>query len=102
MINALRPYFSRLIAPLVAALLLYLGTKGINLPEDAAGHLTEVGAIALVAVFQIISAIVHRTVDKKVNPADAAGANEAAEGKIMASRSVTRDVARSINERQRE
>lgn len=102
MINSLRPYLSRLIAPFIAAVIVWLATKGIDLPEDAAGHLTELAVIVLLAIFQIIYAVIHKTIDKKVNPQDAAGVNEAVEGKLMASRSVTRDVARSINERKRE
>ena len=85
MIDSLRPFLSRIIAPLVTALLTYLAVHfGLNFGEDAAGHITETAVIAVIAGMQIVYGLVHRVVDKKVNPGDTASSHLAVEAKAAA------------------
>jgi hypothetical protein len=71
----LRPLLSRLVASIVGALVAWLTTKyGISLDEE-----TIQGLIAtMLGVFGVIYTIVHRLIDKKINPVDAASAPRAA------------------------
>lgn len=73
--DALRPYLSRLIAGLVTMLLTWLMSHGIDLGTDAAGGLTEAGTALAIGGFTIIYGLIHRTLDKKLNPGDAASSH---------------------------
>lgn len=78
-LDRLRPYASRVIAAWIASGAAYLETKyGIVLDPDTKANLV-VGAIA---VFGTIYPIVHRLIDKKLNPGDAASAHQAVAEKI--------------------
>lgn len=86
MLNALRPFISRMISPLIASLLAFLAVKGIQLPEDASGHLTEYAVIVLIALMQMLNGPIHKLIDKKANPGDAAATSIAAIEKKEADR----------------
>ncbi|HXG69473.1 MAG TPA: hypothetical protein VNJ04_02550 [Gemmatimonadaceae bacterium] len=76
MLDALRPFFSRLIAPAITALLAILATKfGIDFGADAAQHLTAYATVIAFAVFTAVNGVFHRVIDKKVNPGDAASSH---------------------------
>lgn len=68
----MREFISRIVAPLVAGLVTWLGSVGLNLGPDFGAALTETAVILLTAVFTLIYGVVHRIVDKFANPADAA------------------------------
>lgn len=82
--NALRPYISRPVAVLIAFLVTWLGSKGINLDPETQSHIQ---GLLETAVFLIIYAVSHRTLDKKVNPGDSASSHlavqEAAESQDL-------------------
>lgn len=86
-LDTLRPYISRVIASLVTALITWLLSKGIDLGADAAGHLTEAGTTLAIGGFMLIYSIIHRSLDKKLNPGDAASSHlakaEAVESKDL-------------------
>lgn len=85
MLNALRPFLSRLIAPFITAFLGYLALKfGIDFGADAAGNFTEYAVVVILAVFTAVSGVMHRLIDKKVNPGDAASSHLAATEKVEA------------------
>lgn len=71
--------FSRVIGAWVAAAAVYLSSKfGIVLDDNAQEQIMA-GAIAVAfALAQTIYAIVHRVIDKRVNPGDAASSHLAA------------------------
>jgi hypothetical protein len=67
--TALRPIISRILASAIAALGVWLSTKyGITLDADTADGLL---AVALF-FFGLVYSIVHKVIDSKINPADAA------------------------------
>ncbi len=73
-LDRLRPYASRVIAAWVASLAAYVETKyGIVLDPDTKANL----AVGAIAVYGTIYPIVHRLLDKKWNPGDAASAHQA-------------------------
>ena len=76
--NTLRPFLSRIIASLVTVLITWLLSKGIDLGADAQGHLTEAGTALAIGGFTLIYGLIHRSIDKKVNPGDAASSHLAA------------------------
>lgn len=83
MIDALRPFLSRIIAPVITALLAWAAIHlGLNFGDDAAGHITEYAVVVLVAVMQFVNGMIHRGIDKKVNPVDAATVPLAVAGKV--------------------
>lgn len=84
MLNTLRPFISRLISPLITAALAFLALKGINLGDDAAVHLTEYAVVVLIAGMQLLNGALHKGIDKKVNPGDAASSHLAAVEKVAA------------------
>jgi uncharacterized membrane protein (DUF441 family) len=80
--DLLRPYLSRLIAAALAGLVTWLAGKGIALDDTSVHTLTEAGVVVALTVFQALYAIIHRTIDKKVNPGDAASSHIAAASKL--------------------
>jgi 20S proteasome alpha/beta subunit len=89
MIDALRPFVSRLIAPFITALLAWAALHGFDFGSDAAGHITEYAVVILVAGMQIVNGLIHKSIDKKVNPADAASSQIAAVAKAESEKGVT-------------
>lgn len=76
MLNFLRPIVSRIIGSLVAAVALYLSSKlGIVLDDNAQEQIIAGGVAVALALFQIVYAIAHRVIDKRVNPGDAASSH---------------------------
>lgn len=69
MINALRPFFARFAASIVAGLAVWLGsTFGIELSNED----TEAISAAAITVMFVVYSIVHKLVSKWTNPGDAA------------------------------
>lgn len=65
--NTIRPLLSRILAPFVAVLVLWLaGRFGVELPADA---LTELLTYATLAA---ITGVSHKLMDRRINPLDAA------------------------------
>lgn len=90
MLDALRPFLSRILAPIITALLGILAVKfGLDFGADAAGHITEYAVVIVVAVMQLANGVIHRGIDKQVNPVDAASAPLAAAGKIESEKGIT-------------
>ena len=81
MIDALRPFLSRIIAPFITMALAWLALHGFDFGSDAAGHVTEYAVVVLVGLMQIANGLIHRSIDKKVNPVDAATTPLAVAGK---------------------
>jgi len=71
--NFLRPIISRVIGAWVGGLAIWLSAKyGVVLDENTQLQIIA-GAVALLyAIGQTVNAVVHRTLDKKLNPGDAA------------------------------
>lgn len=89
MIDALRPFISRILAPFITAALAWGAIHwGLNFGDDAAGHITEYAVVVLIAVMQAVTGIGHRVIDKKVNPVDAATAPLAAAGKVESEKGI--------------
>ena len=81
--NALRPFLSRLLATPIAALVAWLAAKGMEVDEQTAEAFRTTALFLLMGVFQLVYSLVHRTVDKKVNPGDAATTSRAVEEKYI-------------------
>lgn len=89
MIDALRPFLSRMLAPLITALLAWGAIHlGLNFGDDAAGHITEYTVVILIAVMQFANGMIHRGIDKKVNPADAASKEIAVIAKVESEKGI--------------
>jgi uncharacterized membrane protein (DUF441 family) len=72
MMDALRPFFSRIAAALVALAVTWLAAKGIDLDQDTQSNLRQ---LVETTIYVIVYAISHRAIDKRVNPGDAAGSH---------------------------
>jgi uncharacterized membrane protein (DUF441 family) len=70
--DALRPFFSRIAAALVAFVVTWLTAKGIDLDQDAQSNLRQ---LIETTIYIIVYAISHRVIDKRVNPGDAASSH---------------------------
>jgi hypothetical protein len=80
----LRPVVARIAGALVAALVTWLASKyGVVIPEEAKGQLTEGTVAAMMTLFTVVYALVHKAVSVKTNPADAASPSLAEEGKDL-------------------
>lgn len=89
MIDALRPFISRILAPFITAGLAWAAIHwGVNFGDDAAGHITEYAVVVLFAVFSAVNGVLHRTIDKTVNPVDAASAPIAVAGKVESEKGI--------------
>lgn len=79
--NMLRPYLSRIIAPLITFVLAWLARKtGFVFDNATVDSITESTVLLLVPILLIINGILHKTLDKVFNPTDAASAGLAASG----------------------
>lgn len=75
MTTIFRVLAGRLIGAIVAGLSTFLLAKfGVGLDADVQQQITEAGAIFLMVVFTAIYGIVHKVVNKKLNPGDTASA----------------------------
>lgn len=89
MLDAIRPFLSRILAPIITAGLAFIAVKlGVTFGTDAAGHITEVAVVILVGIMQFVYGMLHRGIDKTVNPVDAASAPLATAGKIESEKGV--------------
>lgn len=84
MLSFLRPFLSRFISPFIASGVAFLALKGIDLGDAAPAHLTEYTVVFLIALMQLLNGPIHKLIDKKVNPGDAASAPLAAKEKVEA------------------
>lgn len=84
MLSFLRPFLSRFISPFIASGLAILALKGIDLGPDATSNITEYTVVAIIALMQLLNGPIHKLIDKKVNPGDAASAPLAAKEKVEA------------------
>jgi hypothetical protein len=74
--DTLRPFISRILSPFIAMLLTYLGTKfGISFGDDAQPYFTETITALSLPVFLALNAVIHKLLDKWINPGDAASAH---------------------------
>jgi uncharacterized membrane protein len=74
--NWLRPFLSRLISTLVAALAAWLTTRyGINLDTETQGKIIEDVVTIVLPVFGIVNSVVHKLIDKRINPGDTASSH---------------------------
>lgn len=75
----LRPILSRVVGAWVAALAVWLSAKlGIVLDDSAQEQIIAGGIAVAFALAQTVYAVVHRAIDKRVNPGDAASSHLAA------------------------
>lgn len=72
MIDMLRPFLSRVIGTVVGALVAWLAAKGINIDAKTQQQVIEALITIIIPVYSIAREIVHRLIDKRINPADAA------------------------------
>ena len=85
MLDSLRPFLSRIIAPFITAALAFLAVRfGLNFGEDAAGHITEYTVVLLIWLAQLLNGPIHKWIDKWANPGDAASSHIAAAEKAHA------------------
>lgn len=85
MLDTLRPFISRLIAPFITAALGFVAVRfGLVFGEDAGGHITEYTVVLLIGLAQLVNGAVHKAIDKKANPGDAASAHLAGAEKVEA------------------
>lgn len=78
--NALRPFLSRLISPLISTFATWLSVRwAIEL--DAASQQQITAAVLVIAITvgnyvgQTVNNVVHRLIDKRLNPGDAASSH---------------------------
>lgn len=76
----LKPYISRVIAGLVASLAGWLVTKHITLDGDTQQQLIAAMIGIASAMFAVIYALLHKWIDKLVNPTDGAAQANIAHG----------------------
>lgn len=71
--DVLRPYLSRIIAPIITFFLAWVAQKtGIVLDNEA---ITESTVLLLVPILFVVNGIIHKTLDKTFNPGDAASSH---------------------------
>lgn len=79
----LRPYLSRIIAPIITYILAWLaGKTGIVFDSDATKTLTEGAILIIVPILLVVNGVIHKTLDKYFNPGDAASSHLAAAEKM--------------------
>ena len=72
MIDFLRPFLSRIIGSFVAGFIVSLAAKGIDIDPETASAVTTASVGILLAAFTALYSVIHRVIDKKLNPGDAA------------------------------
>lgn len=81
-IDSLRPFLSRVIAALVSTLATWLLVHyGIDLDDATRHQLVDAIVGIIIPTFTVAYALAHKTLDKKLNPADSASKHLAVEGK---------------------
>ena len=78
MFDALRPYLARLISAAVAAGLAAIATK-MGIDATSSDQVALAGSLGTFLTLVIYS-VLHKLLDKKINPADAASSHLAAAG----------------------
>lgn len=68
----MRTVISRILAPIIAALVGWLTSMGLDLDPAFGVALQEAATWFLLAVFTMLYGLIHRLIDRKVNPADVA------------------------------
>jgi hypothetical protein len=82
--NVLTPYISRIVAALVGWALLQLGARyGVIVSSETQAQIVEVISNAVLG-FTMIYLGAHKTLDKWINPGDAASSHLGASEKIVA------------------
>jgi hypothetical protein len=81
-LDSLRPFLSRILAPLISAVFTWLAVHyGINFADDTREQVIEALVVVIIPLAQIVNGVAHRVIDKKINPADTASTHLAQEGK---------------------
>lgn len=89
--DTFRPILSRLVAPYVAGLIVWLAARGFGLPTGTDSKITELVVILLLATMQALYGLLHKVIDKHVNPADAASSSIATESHLLEKKSLSKD-----------
>ena len=96
MIDFIRPYLSRIIAGGVTALTAFLASKlGVVLSPDDQATLTQGGVVLLIALTQPLYGLVHKFLDRWINPTDAADP-VVAEAGVRSTRALRRGMERPL------
>lgn len=81
--NDITPYVSRIISPIIASLLAWLTIKtGAAFSQDTASKLTEGAILLLIPFTQILNGVIHKAIDKYINPGDSASSHLGAVEKV--------------------
>jgi ATP/ADP translocase len=81
MIDALRPFISRLLAALLAGVCTWLAVRfGFTIDAATQQQLVE-AIVGVIVTYMTLYAASHRVIDKRINPDDAASSHAAAAGK---------------------
>lgn len=84
--DSLRPFLSRLLSPFVAAFAGYLAIHfGVNLDTDNQVVLVKALVEWIIPLMVAVNALVHRALDKWLNPGDAASSHVAKQEAAQAS-----------------
>jgi hypothetical protein len=76
MINALRPFLSRIIGWAVAGLCGWLAVRfGVSIDTDTQTELVVALVGVVIPLMGGVASVVHRLVDKRLNPGDAASSH---------------------------
>lgn len=87
--DIIRPYLARVLAAPIAALCAWLLMHWqVNITTDTQAQLVTALVAFILPFFGIVYAIVHKILDKWINPADAATTTLAAQGKAAQVRRV--------------
>ena len=85
--DTLRPYLSRILAPMITFILAYLARKfGLVFDENTGKVITEGAVLMIIPVLLAVNGIAHKTLDKWFNPGDAASSHLAGQEKIEVNR----------------
>lgn len=85
MIDFLRPFLSRIIAPVVASIVAWLAVRyGIVVDPDVATTRVLEAVIAIFGILAPLSGIIKQIIDRKINPGNAAHPKLAAIEKLEA------------------
>lgn len=90
--NYLRPFLARVIAGWIAAAAVYLQARFHILVDDQAQTQLVAGALSILfGVGSTVYAIVHKYIDKRINPGDAASSHLAVTSMAVAAKVKARD-----------
>lgn len=65
-------FISRIVAPIVAGFATWLASKGLDVGPEFTASLTNAAVILLMTIFSTLYGVVHRVIDRFVNPTDEA------------------------------